>query len=85
MTVLPQPKAPGIAVVPPCTHLHTKDNSFSESNLQIHTEIMNLIHVDLLAMDDLQQVFQRLVAFVEQAIFEALYVWFFLHRIQFLG
>lgn len=24
MTVLPHPKAPGMAVVPPCTHLHTQ-------------------------------------------------------------
>lgn len=31
MTVLPQPKAPGIAVVPPCTHLKLKSR-----NLQKH-------------------------------------------------
>jgi len=53
MTVFPQPKAPGMAVVPPCTHLNRQTFCFlNEKKIQIHTEIMNLTHVDQLIMDD---------------------------------
>ena len=48
MTVLPQPKAPGIAVVPPWTHLfkHTFVNLFSRINLSfLFTERGHPAHV----------------------------------------
>ena len=32
MTVFPHPKAPGIAVVPPCTHLHMQCNKHDNGN-----------------------------------------------------
>ena len=35
MTVLPQPKAPGIAVVPPCTHLKKYNSKFEKYNSKL--------------------------------------------------
>jgi hypothetical protein len=33
MTVLPQPNAPGMAVVPPCTHLNINDLLLLEGSI----------------------------------------------------
>lgn len=59
ITVFPQPKAPGIAVVPPCTALNEKGFFFI---LEFHksdvlTETAHLRLFDLLKVDDLLAIF----------------------------
>ena len=75
MTVLPQPKAPGIAVVPPCTHLWfdnvkkriTETTSSRAKIKTVLTERERLAPFVLSTVDSWQQAFLRQASFVSQA------------------
>lgn len=67
ITVLPQPKAPGIAVVPPSTHLKTTKITTTKNNSIKLTERGNQELFDQSKVGGLQQVYQIQVSSGEQA------------------